>query len=63
MTSVNIKSIICDIVFKHIFIKSFFVFHSTLEKLNVQCLEIKQIAAKAKFMGEIIGTINLMPAL
>lgn len=63
MTGVNIKSIICDTPFKHISLKSLFVFHSTLEKLNVQCLEIKQIAAKADFMAEVIGTINLMPAL
>lgn len=39
------------------------VFHSTIEKLNVRCLEDKQISIKAKFMSKVIAIINMMQAL
>lgn len=57
-----IKSVYRDTLKKYQW-KYIFVFHSTLEKLNVQSLEVKQIALKSKFTGKDIVIINMITAL
>lgn len=44
-------------------IKRHFVSHLALQKSNIRRLEVKQIAVKPEFIGQVIATNNMMPAL